>query len=76
MSLKNLSPYVNDSKLKDQCDKRMICAVGAVLRNISAIPDGVSKIFNSDELIKLIVALFQHADLMARTQAHGVFFSF
>ena len=54
----------------------MICAVGAVLRNISAIPDGVSKIFSSDELIKLIVALFQHADLMARTQAQRVIFSF
>ena len=50
----------------------MICAVGAVLRNISAIPDGVSKIFSSDELIKLIVALFRHADLMARTQAQRV----
>ena len=50
-------------------DKRILCGIGAVLRNISAIPDGVTKLFSSDELIKLIVALFQHPDLMARTQA-------
>ena len=67
--LKVLKFWLNQQLVESGSDKRLLCGIGAVLRNISAIPDGVSKLFSSDELIKLIVALFQHPDLMARTQA-------